>query len=76
MTPEALTKDAIYKQWMEFMGAKGISEQESRQHFANWADEDKYFSLEEEFAMLRTAGFQEPECFWRYAPMTVYGGVK
>ncbi|MCI0707547.1 MAG: class I SAM-dependent methyltransferase [Ignavibacteriae bacterium] len=76
MTPESRTQKAIYQQWLEFMGSKGIPEQEARQHFANWADEDKYFSLDEEFVMLKKAGFQHPECFWRYAPMTVYGGVK
>ncbi|HEY4613211.1 MAG TPA: class I SAM-dependent methyltransferase [Bacteroidota bacterium] len=76
MTPEPRTQKAIYRLWMEFMQGKGVSEQEARQHFANWAEEDKYFSLDEEYAMLKAAGFRQPECFWRYAPMTVYGGVK
>ena len=76
MTPELLTQKSIYQLWMEYMKGKGISESEAKQHFANWSEEDKYFSLDEEFAMLKTAGFTQPECFWRYAPMTVYGGVK
>ena len=32
---------------------------------AAWAEEDRYFPLDEELAALRRAGFAEVECFWR-----------
>jgi len=76
MNPEHRTQQATYVLWTEFMKSAGIEEQDARQHFANWADEDKYFSLYEEFSALKTAGFAHPECFWKYGPMTVYGGIK
>jgi tRNA (cmo5U34)-methyltransferase len=65
-----------YRIWTEFMLGNGISEEEARQHFANWKEEDHYFSLAEEFDALKRAGFPHPECFWKYGPMSVYGGVK
>ncbi len=76
MSPELHTQEATYRLWTDFMMTKGMTEAEARQHFANWADEDRYFPLNEEFAMLKAAGFPQPECFWKYGPMAVYGGVK
>lgn len=76
MNPEPHTREATYQLWKEFMLANGISEPEAMQHFANWADEDRYCSLEEEFTALKGAGFAQPEWFWKFGPMTVYGGVK
>jgi len=76
MSSDPRTQEATYRLWMEFMMSNGITEEEARQHFVNWRDEDRYFSLEEEFEALKAAGFAQPECFWRYGPMAVYGGVK
>ena len=39
-------------------------------HLAAWAKEDVYFSLDEELAMLTSAGFA-PEVVWRDGPMAV-----
>jgi tRNA (cmo5U34)-methyltransferase len=47
------------------MGDHGISDAEARDHFASWADEDRYFPLDAELAALREAGFDEVECVWR-----------
>lgn len=57
------------------MGKHNISAEEARQHFAAWAQEDRYFSLQEELNALKHAGFQNPECFWRRGPMSIYGGA-
>lgn len=76
MSVDPRTQEATYRLWTEFMMSNGMTEEETRQHFANWRDEDRYFSLQEEFEALKAAGFAQPECFWRYGPMTVYGGVK
>jgi tRNA (cmo5U34)-methyltransferase len=55
----------IFRRWAAGMAEHGISESEARDHFAAWADEDRYFPLDEELAALRRAGFAEVECFWR-----------
>jgi tRNA (cmo5U34)-methyltransferase len=47
------------------MGDHGISVAEAREHFASWAEEDRYFPLDAELGALREAGFDEVECFWR-----------
>ena len=46
------------------------SESETDAYFAAWAMEDVYFSLVQELAMLRDAGFA-PEVVWRVAPFAV-----
>jgi ubiquinone/menaquinone biosynthesis C-methylase UbiE len=60
--------------WAAAMGAHGIDDATARGHFADWAQEDRYFSLHEELGALARAGFAHPECFWRRAPQTIYGG--
>jgi tRNA (cmo5U34)-methyltransferase len=57
----------MFRRWAAGMAQHGITEAEARGHFAAWADEDRYFPLEEELAALRRAGFAEVECFWRRA---------
>jgi tRNA (cmo5U34)-methyltransferase len=54
-----------FRRWAAGMAEHGIGEAEARGHFAAWADEDRYFSLEEELAALRRAGFAEVDCPWR-----------
>ena len=76
MSHNAQSAREMYRIWGEFMRGHGISEEESQRHFENWSDEDRYFSLAEEFDALASAGFAHPESFWKYGPMTVYGGVK
>ena len=54
-----------FERWAAGMAEHGIAEAEARRHFAAWADEDRYFPLEEELAALRRAGFAEVDCVWR-----------
>ncbi len=51
--------------WAARMGEHGIADAEARGHFAAWADEDRYFPLDEELAALWRAGFAEVDCLWR-----------
>jgi tRNA (cmo5U34)-methyltransferase len=55
----------VFKRWAARMAEHGITAAEARGHFTAWADEDRYFPLDEELAALRRAGFAEVECFWR-----------
>jgi ubiquinone/menaquinone biosynthesis C-methylase UbiE len=67
---------AMYRWWSRFMGTKGISETEAYKLFDEWAAEDTYQPLTDELAALGKAGFRRPEVFWKFGPMTVYGGIK
>ena len=58
------------------MGAHGVTPAQARRHFADWAREDRYFSLYEELGALAHAGFAHPECFWRRGPVAICGGVR
>jgi tRNA (cmo5U34)-methyltransferase len=61
----------VFERWAAGMAEHGISAAEARDHFAAWADEDRYFPLDEELAALRRAGFAEVECFWRRAASAI-----
>ena len=76
MSTEKRVKDATYRFWGGFMKSNGMTEEEVQKHFADWAEEDRYFSLHEEFSALAAAGFSQPECFWKYGPITLFGGIK
>jgi SAM-dependent methyltransferase len=65
-----------FARWAAFMGEHGIDEATARRHFAEWAVEDRYFSLHQELGALARAGFAEPECFWRRGSQTIYGGLR
>src|SRR5437588_6413980 len=58
------------------MGEHGIDDTEARRHFAAWAEEDRYFSLDAELHALREAGFEEVECFWRRGLSAVTCGLR
>ncbi|MEO8448176.1 MAG: class I SAM-dependent methyltransferase [Gemmatimonadota bacterium] len=74
ISDEPLTNRTTYAFWAQHLEASGV--ENPYRHFAEWAGEDRYFSLEEEFEALRAGGFPRPECVWKYGPATVYGGVK
>jgi SAM-dependent methyltransferase len=76
MSTNAAVKDETMRRWVDFMGTHGISRVDAKAHLAAWADEDRYYSLDEELRALAAAGFAPPECFWRRGPMTLYGGSK
>ena len=67
---------AAFRGWAEFVRAQGFSAAETRRHFAAWAKEDFYPPLGTELELLRAAGFEEPDCFWKDAPFAVFGGIK
>ena len=68
--------DVIYKIWRAWMADKGIGNAEADILFAKWAGEDRYYPLAVELSLLADAGFSRPDCFWKYGPMTVYGGFR
>lgn len=65
---EARTR--AFRGWADHMVASGIAEERAWEHFAEWADEDTYFPLDDELAALRAAGFAA-ECAWREGVSTV-----
>ena len=76
MTAVPQVRDAAFAEWAEFMASHGATPEQVRQHFENWVREDFYPPVATEMRLLQDAGFPEPDCFWRKAPFTVFGGVK
>jgi tRNA (cmo5U34)-methyltransferase len=65
VTEGARLNALTFDRWAAAMAQHGITDAEARRHFAAWAGEDRYFPLDVELAVLRCAGFEEAECFWR-----------
>jgi tRNA (cmo5U34)-methyltransferase len=76
MSETPAVRTASYEGWTKFMTDQGLSSAEAQQQFAEWAKEDYYPRLATELRLLAEAGFAEPDCFWRTAPFTVFGGVR
>lgn len=76
MSETPAVQDVAYAAWAQFMEGQGLSSAETQQQFAEWAKEDYYPPLATELRLLAAAGFREPDCFWRTAPFTVFGGVR
>jgi tRNA (cmo5U34)-methyltransferase len=69
-------REVIYAIWSAWMASHGIAQTEADALFAKWAGEDRYYPLATELRLLADAGFERPDCFWKYGPMTVFGGFK
>jgi tRNA (cmo5U34)-methyltransferase len=70
---EAPRQARLYRDWADHLVANGIDERRAWQHFDEWSDEDRYFSIEQELAALAAAGL-EPSVPWRLGPATVMVG--
>jgi len=75
MPAEPDLQEAAYERWARHLVASGIEHRRAREHFAEWADEDTYFPLDEELAALRDVGF-EAECAWQEIPFSLVVGKK
>jgi tRNA (cmo5U34)-methyltransferase len=68
--------DHVYALWAAEMARHGISAVEADRLFAAWAEQDRYLPLVTELQLLAEAGFERPDCFWKYGPMTVFGAFR
>lgn len=75
MSAVPAVRAASFADWTKFMDEQGLSPAEAQRQFTDWAKEDYYPPLATELRLLAEAGFGEPDCFWRVAPFTVFGGV-
>lgn len=66
-------REAGYAFWAAHMASRGIPEERARQHFAEWAEEDTYQSIEQELAAMAAAGFTAGIA-WHEGPMAVLVG--
>ena len=73
MPADKAGRDAAYGAWADHMAACGIERSRAFEHFAEWAEEDTYFPLEEEMAAMRAAGL-DAACVWRKGSMAVVAG--
>jgi tRNA (cmo5U34)-methyltransferase len=69
-------REDTFQAWADFMRTQGITQTQARSYFDEWGKQDYYPPLSVELELARMAGFIEPECFWREAPFTVFGGIK
>jgi tRNA (cmo5U34)-methyltransferase len=67
---------ATFDRWAAWMVERGVSESLARQHFADWAREERYMTLTDELNALQRAGFARPEVFWRKGPVAIYGALR
>jgi SAM-dependent methyltransferase len=67
-----LARSRLIAEWSRWMEAHGV--EAAAAHFAQWEAEDHYLPLADELELLRAAGFERPECFFRRGPATVFGG--
>ena len=70
MPAEADLQEATYERWARHLVGSGIERHRAWEHFAEWADEDTYFPLDEELAAMREVGF-EAECVWQEPPFSL-----
>jgi trans-aconitate methyltransferase len=67
--------DHARKRWAAHLVAHGDSEAQAYGRFEAWSKEDTYFSIEDELAIIRRAGFASAEILFRRGPSTVLTAV-
>lgn len=73
--PEGEARDRAFRGWADHLVASGIAEEEAWGHFQAWADEDTYFPLDAELALLEKAGFRA-RLLWQQGVSTVVLATK
>lgn len=73
MPANSVERSATYDAWAKHMARHGIDRRQAFRNFEEWAAEDTYFSLRDELAALKAAGF-DAECLWRRGPVAVLIG--
>jgi tRNA (cmo5U34)-methyltransferase len=68
----SLLADRNRKRWAHHLIEQGDTEKQAYARFEEWAEEDRYFSIEEELGALHAAGFERAEVVWRVGPGTVF----
>ena len=66
----------ISRLWAAHLISAGFTEEEAFNHLQSWRTEDRYFGLETELGLLRTAGFIDCDVAWRHGPMAIVAGRK
>jgi ubiquinone/menaquinone biosynthesis C-methylase UbiE len=68
--------EPLRRRWAAHLVANGHSEAEALARFADWALEDRYFSVDEEMAAIKAAGFVAVDVRWRLGPCAVVVAVR
>ena len=68
-------REGAWRAWADHQVAHGIAEDQAWANFEAWAEEDTYFTLDEERTALESAGFVF-DVAWRKGPMAVLVGRK
>ncbi len=66
----------LRRRWAAHLTASGDSEAQAYARFADWAREDRYFSVEDELAARRAAGFAAIDVRWRLGPTAVLVAIR
>lgn len=66
---------AEWEIWANHQVAQGFTKEQAWRHFDDWAQEDRYFSQNQELSALQEAGF-DADTFWRAEPSTVLVGAR
>jgi tRNA (cmo5U34)-methyltransferase len=68
--------EPLRRRWAAHLVANGDTEEEAYGRFADWALEDRYFSVDDEIAAIKAAGFVAVDVRWRLGPIAVILAVR
>ncbi len=68
--PEALAAP-LRRRWAAHLVSNGDTQARAFERFVEWSIQDRYYGIDEELAMMRSAGFAEIDVRWRVGPMAV-----
>jgi tRNA (cmo5U34)-methyltransferase len=68
--------ERTWRGWEAHLVAGGDTGEQARARFADWAREDRLFSIDEELSALRAAGFAAAEVLFRAGPVRVIASLR
>jgi tRNA (cmo5U34)-methyltransferase len=68
--------EPLRRRWSAHLVASGDTEEQAYARFADWAREDRYFSVDEEVAAIKAAGFVAIDVRWRLGPTAVVVAIR
>jgi ubiquinone/menaquinone biosynthesis C-methylase UbiE len=68
--------EPLRRRWAAHLVGSGETEEQAYARFSDWALEDRYFSVDDEIAAIKAAGFAAVDVRWRLGPMAVVLAIR
>lgn len=76
MSPSEKVYHLYMDRWKDFQGSNGFTEEEIGAHMLNFIRDVKPVTVDKQISLMKNAGFNDVECYFKYLNWAVFGGYR